>query len=184
LFLDALLAVAEAHDKLIVHRDLKPSNLLVRADGQVKLLDFGIAKLLKDDGQPRESPLTLEGTKALTPEYAAPEQLKGEAVTGATDVYASGVLLYILLTGHHPTGAAPRTPAGLVKAILDTEPTRPSDIVYPAQTREENAIANAARRATTPDKLARSLRGEINTIIEKAIKKNPQKPYASANTFT
>jgi serine/threonine protein kinase/Tol biopolymer transport system component len=183
LFLDALLAVAEAHDKLIVHRDLKPSNILVRADGQVKLLDFGIAKLLKDDGQPKESPLTLEGAKALTPEYAAPEQLKGETVTGATDVYSSGVLLYVLLTGHHPTGAAPRTPAGLVKAILDTEPARPSEIVCPARTNEENAIANAERRATTPDKLARSLRGDLDTIIAKALKKNPQERYASTKFF-
>src|SRR5215475_3589011 len=183
LFLDALLAVTEAHDKLIVHRDLKPSNILVRADGQVKLLDFGIAKLLKDDGQPKESPLTLEGAKALTPEYAAPEQLKGETVTGATDVYSSGVLLYVLLTGHHPTGAARCTPAGLVKAIVDIEPTRPSEFVCPTQKNEEYAIANAARRATTPDKLARSLRGDLDTILAKALKKNPQERYASTRLF-
>lgn len=183
LFLDVLLAVTEAHDKLIVHRDLKPSNILVRADGQVKLLDFGIAKLLKDDGQSKESPLTLEGAKALTPEYAAPEQLKGETVTGATDVYSSGVLLYVLLTGYHPTGAASSTPAGLIKAILDIEPTRPSDIVCLRQENEENAIANAARRATTPDKLARSLRGDLDTIVAKALKKNPQERYASTRLF-
>src|SRR5580704_4830751 len=96
LFLDVLAAVAQAHANLIVHRDLKPSNVLVRNDGQVKLLDFGIAKLLEGEGQIRESPLTLEGERALTPEYAAPEQLKGETVTAATDVYASGVLLYVL----------------------------------------------------------------------------------------
>ena len=118
LFLDALHAVAQAHANLIVHRDLKPSNILVRTDGQAKLLDFGIAKLLEGDGQTGESPLTLEGGRALTPEYAAPEQLKGEAVTTATDVYASGVLLYVLLTGQHPAGAGPRTPAGLVKGYL------------------------------------------------------------------
>ena len=105
LFLDALHAVAQAHANLIVHRDLKPSNILVRTDGQAKLLDFGIAKLLEGDGQTGESPLTLEGGRAMTPEYAAPEQLKGEAVTTATDVYASGVLLYVLLTGQHPAGA-------------------------------------------------------------------------------
>src|ERR1700688_4667171 len=99
LFLDALRAVEQAHANFIVHRDLKPSNILVRTDGKAKLLDFGIAKILQSDGQTGEPALTLEGGRALTPEYAAPEQLKGEAVTAATDVYASGVLLYVLLTG-------------------------------------------------------------------------------------
>src|SRR5437879_1853071 len=183
LFLDALRAVAQAHANLIVHRDLKPSNILVRTDGQAKLLDFGIAKLLECDGQSAEAPLTLEGGRALTPEYAAPEQLKGEAVTAATDVYASGVLLYVLLTGQHPTGAGPRTPAGLVKAILDTEPPRPSDIVALTQTNEQTAVANAGKRATTPDKLSRLLRGDLDTIVAKALKKNPQERYASIKAF-
>jgi serine/threonine protein kinase/Tol biopolymer transport system component len=183
LFLDALRAVAQAHANLIVHRDLKPSNILVRTDGQAKLLDFGIAKLLEGDGQTGESPLTLEGGRAMTPEYAAPEQLKGEAVTTATDVYASGVLLYVLLTGHHPAGAGPRTPAGLVKAILDSEPTRPSEIVAPSQTNGETAVTNARRRATTPDKLARLLRGDLDTIIATALKKNPPERYASIKVF-
>src|SRR5215469_11635636 len=148
LFLDALHAVAKTHANLIVHRDLKPSNILVRTDGEVKLLDFGIAKLLGGDGQTGESPLTLEGGRALTPEYAAPEQLKGEAVTTATDVYSSAVLLYVLLTGQHPAGAGLGTPASLVKSILDTEPQRPSEIVAPGPTCEEAAAANAERRAT------------------------------------
>jgi serine/threonine protein kinase len=183
LFLDALHAVAEAHANLIVHRDLKPSNILVRTDGKAKLLDFGIAKLLEGDGQTGESPLTLEGGRAMTPEYAAPEQLKGEAVTTATDVYASGVLLYVLLTGQHPAGARPRTPAGLVKSILDTEPPRPSDIVAPTQTNGEISVTNAGRRATTPDKLARLLRGDLDTIVAKALKKNPRERYASIKGF-
>jgi serine/threonine protein kinase len=183
LFLDALDAVAQAHDNLIVHRDLKPSNILVRTDGQAKLLDFGIAKLLEGDGQTGEAPLTLEGGRALTPEYAAPEQLRGEPVTAATDVYASGVLLYVLLTGHHPAGAGPRTPAGLVKAILDIEPPRPSEIVAPTLTNEEAAVTNARRRATTPDKLARLLRGDLDTIVAKALKKNPRERYASIKAF-
>jgi len=183
LFLDVLHAVVQAHVNHIVHRDLKPSNILVRTDGQAKLLDFGIAKLLEGEGQIGESPLTLEGGRALTPEYAAPEQLKGEAVTAATDVYASGVLLYVLLTGHHPAGAGPRTPAGLLKAILDTEPPRPSEIVAPTQTNEETAVTNASRRATTPDKLARLLRGDLDTIVAKALKKNPQERYASIKAF-
>jgi serine/threonine protein kinase/Tol biopolymer transport system component len=179
LFLDALEAVAHAHENLIVHRDLKPSNLLVRMDGQAKLLDFGIAKLLEVDGQTGESRLTLEGGRALTPEYAAPEQLKGEAVTAGTDVYASGVLLYVLLTGHHPVGAGPHTPAGLVKAILDTEPTRPSEMVAETESNVETAVTNAGRRATSPQKLARLLRGDLDTIIAKALKKNPKERYAS-----
>jgi serine/threonine protein kinase/Tol biopolymer transport system component len=183
LLIDALRAVEQAHANLVVHRDLKPSNILVRRDGQAKLLDFGIAKLLECDGQTGESPLTLEGGRAMTPEYAAPEQLKGEPVTAATDVYASGVLLYVLLTGHHPTGAGPRTPAGLVKAILDTEPSRPSDVVASIMANGENAVTNAKRRATTPDKLARLLRGDLDTIVGKALKKNPQERFPSIKTF-
>jgi serine/threonine protein kinase len=183
LFLDALDAVAQAHANLIVHRDLKPSNILVRTDGQAKLLDFGIAKLLEGDGRTREAPLTLEGVKALTPEYAAPEQLKGEAVTTATDVYASGVLLYVLLTGQHPAGAGPHTPVRLVKAILDTEPPRPSEVVRPTQANGENAVTNARRRNSTPDRLARLLRGDLDTIVAKALKKKPQERYASIKAF-
>ena len=183
LFLDALRAVAQAHDNRIVHRDLKPSNILVRTDGQAKLLDFGIAKLLEVEGQTGESPLTLEGGRAMTPEYAAPEQLKGEAVRATTDVYAAGVLLYVLLTGQHPVGAGPHTPASLVKATLETEPPRPSEIVAPTQANGENAVTNAMKRATTPDKLARLLRGDLDTIVAKALKKNPQERYPSIKAF-
>jgi serine/threonine protein kinase/Tol biopolymer transport system component len=183
LFIDALAAVAHAHANLIVHRDLKPSNILVRTDGQVKLLDFGIAKLLEGDGQSGEPALTLEGGRALTPEYAAPEQLKGEAVTAATDVYASGVLLYVLLTGRHPVGDGPHTPASLVKAILDTEPTRPSEVVAAAQANGEVTITNAGKRATSPDKLSRSLRGDLDTIVSKALKKDSQERYPSVKAL-
>jgi serine/threonine protein kinase/Tol biopolymer transport system component len=182
LFIDVLRAVAHAHANLIVHRDLKPSNILVRTDGQAKLLDFGIAKLLEGDGQ-KEAALTLEGGRALTPEYAAPEQLKGRPVTSATDVYASGVLLYVLLTGRHPVGSGPHTPAGLVKAILDIEPPRPSEIVTSRAANEEASVANARRRATIPDKLARLLRGDLDTIVAKALKKNPTERYASIEAF-
>jgi serine/threonine protein kinase/Tol biopolymer transport system component len=183
LFLDALQGVAQAHAHHIVHRDLKPSNILVRTDGEAKLLDFGIAKLLECDGKNAEAPLTVEGGGAMTPEYAAPEQLKGEAVTAATDVYASGVLLYVLVTGRHPTGTDSRTPARLVKAIVDVEPPRPSDVVASAGSEDESAAANARRRAITPERLIRLLRGDLDTIVGKALKKNPQDRYPSIESF-
>jgi serine/threonine-protein kinase len=184
LFLDVLVAVAHAHANLIVHRDLKPSNVLVSKDGQVKLLDFGIAKLLEGEGQSGEATLlTVEGGRAMTPEYAAPEQLRGEPVTTATDVYALGVLLYVLLTGQHPAGSGLHTPADLVKAIVDTEPTRPSDSVAPTRANGEITTTNATRRATTPEKLRRLLLGDLDTIVAKALKKNPQERYASVTAL-
>lgn len=184
LFLDVLAAVAQAHVNLIVHRDLKPSNILVRNDGQVKLLDFGIAKLLENEeeaGLPTE--LTVEGGRAMTPEYAAPEQLKGEGVTAATDIYALGVLLCRLLTGQHPTGTSPSTPADLIKAIVDTEPIRLSDAVTSRKPNSEIAISNAAKRSSTPDKLRRLLRGDLDTIVAKALKKEPKERYPSVTAF-
>ena len=175
IFLDVLTAVAHAHANLIVHRDLKPSNVLVRTDGQVKLLDFGIAKLLADDGNPRVTALrTKEGGGALTPQYAAPEQVTGGAVTTATDVYALGLLLYLLLTGQHPGGPGPHSPADLIKAIVDTEPPRPSEALALV-----DAVTIAAKRYTTPDKLRRQLRGDLDTIVGKALKKTPQERYTS-----
>ncbi len=105
LFLDVLAAVSHAHANLIVHRDIKPSNVLVSKEGEVKLLDFGIAKLLEGEGQAGAATLlTHESGSALTPQCAAPEQLSGQPITTATDVYALGVLLYLLLTGQHPAG--------------------------------------------------------------------------------
>jgi serine/threonine-protein kinase len=184
LFLNVLGAVAKAHANLIVHRDLKPANVLVRNNGQVKLLDFGIAKLLEVDSQAGDAaPLTAEGARAMTPEYAAPEQLLGGTITTATDVYALGVLLYVLLTGQHPTGEGPHSPADLVKAVVDTEPTRPSDTVAATRTNAKTAAAVAARRATTPDKLHRLLRGDLDTIVAKAMKKEPGERYSSVTAL-
>ena len=124
LFLQVLGAVGHAHANLIVHRDIKPSNILVTADGTVKLLDFGIAKLLDDDREGRLTALTRESGNVLTPEYASPEQVRGDVITTATDVYSLGALLYILVSGRHPTAEGCGSPAEAVRALLEAEPAR------------------------------------------------------------
>jgi len=185
LFLDVLEAVAKAHANLIVHRDLKPSNILVRNDNCVKLLDFGIAKLVEgnDRAETRPNP-TVGGGQVLTPQYAAPEQLQGRAITIATDIYALGVLLYLLLTGQHPNGSRGRlSPAELVKAIVDCDPARPSDVVKQTRTMGDLAWVNAANRGATPDRLRRTLRGDLDTIIAKSLKKEPAERYSSVTEF-
>jgi eukaryotic-like serine/threonine-protein kinase len=177
LFLDVLAAVSFAHSQLIVHRDLKPSNVLVREDGFVKLLDFGIAKLLEEDASGQEAALTADGEVMLTPEYAAPEQLTGGPVTTSTDVYGLGVLLYVLLTGQHPTSAGSTSPADRVRAIVHEEPARPSLAV--GRQGGRRLAAGAERRGLNPRRWSAALQGDLDNVLAKALKKRPAERYPS-----
>ncbi|HUL47999.1 MAG TPA: protein kinase [Steroidobacteraceae bacterium] len=174
LFQQVLRAVQYAHTHLVIHRDLKPSNILVTEDGQVELLDFGIAKLLSE-GEAKETELTRVGGRALTPDYAAPEQIAGAPITTAADVYALGVMLYVLLTGQRPYYLKRESRAALEEAILQAEPPAPSRAVGDPQA--------AQLRASTPKKLARMLKGDLDTIALKALKKLPGERYATADAF-
>jgi tetratricopeptide (TPR) repeat protein len=186
LFLGVLAAVAHAHGNLIVHRDIKPANVLVRVDGEVKLLDFGIAKLLDPDdasSNPSVSALTQEAGSPLTLQFAAPEQVGQGQVTAATDIYALGGLLYFLLSGQHPVGAAVRSPAALMKAIVEVDPCRMSDAVMGEAGSADERADHAARRGTTATKLHRMLRGDLDTIVAKALKKNTSERYISVSAL-
>jgi WD40 repeat protein/TPR repeat protein len=176
LFQQVLHAVQYAHGHLVIHRDLKPSNILVTEDGQVRLLDFGIAKLLSSgETETKETELTRLVGRVMTPEYAAPEQIAGGSITTATDVYALGVLLYVLLSGLQPYRLKRDSRGALEEAILVAEPAPLSRLGV------TEIVAQA--RGTTPQKLRRLLRGDIETIVSKALKKSPGERYRTADAF-
>jgi serine/threonine-protein kinase len=178
LFLQVLAAVSHAHGRLILHRDLKPSNILVTQDGSVKLLDFGIAKLLEGDGRTTApSEMTRLAGAAMTPEYAAPEQLQRGEVTTATDVYALGVLLYILLIGRHPTASEAITPIEQMQALAEAEPVRLSEAALETDSQLLKTYGMSAVQ------LARLLRGDLDNILAKALQKSPADRYTTADAF-
>jgi eukaryotic-like serine/threonine-protein kinase len=186
LFLQIADAVAFAHSNLVVHRDLKPSNILVDRTGRTKLLDFGVATLV-DQASGVALGLTVTTARALTPEYAAPEQLEGGAITTATDVYSLGVLLYELLTGEHPVASADSSPAELVRAITAGETQRMSErirqtpanpgMAEPAASIGDDAVSRLEARGTTQEGLYRALAGDLDTIVAKALKRPVAERY-------
>jgi serine/threonine protein kinase len=181
LFRTVCAAVHYAHQNLIVHRDLKPTNILVKSDGMVKLLDFGIAKLLNPDPSGTRLDRTATSMRIMTPEYASPEQARGDAITTSSDVYTLGIVLYELLCGHRPFHS-------LAEILGDRPPERPSAALYRLETRHgdngepasRTADTAAADRHTRPSSLRRALAGDLDAITLKALAKTPSARYNSA----
>ena len=181
LFRQVCAAVSFAHRHAVIHRDLKPSNILVTSDGTVKLLDFGVAKLLSRDAVPPAETATT--FRAMTPEYASPEQIKGETVTTVSDVYSLGVILYRLLTGEFPFKADSENLNEVIHAVREDEPECPSSVVL---RHSQGKIISLPIERRTKDKGRRtkSLKGDLENIILKALRKERTRRYASVEALS
>ena len=169
------LAVQHAHENLVVHRDIKPDNILVTANGDPKLLDFGIAKIVNPDLGGIGSKMTQAGEGVLTPDYAAPEQFTGDAIGTRADVYSLGVVLYELLTGRLPFAEVDRGYVNIRKAKLESEPVRPSEAVSTATIDPDTAHRIASVRNSKIDRIRRRLDGDLDMIILKALRREPSR---------
>ena len=165
-------AVSYAHQRLVIHRDIKPANIRVTSEGEPKLLDFGIARLL-DPATSAVPEMTMTFAAVMTPDYASPEQVRGETITTASDVYSLGVVLYELLTEQKPYKIDHRSPATLARAVTEQEPTRPSTVV-----------ASTSGGSRTGWKVESQLRGDLDNIVMKALRKEPERRYASVGQFS
>jgi non-specific serine/threonine protein kinase/serine/threonine-protein kinase len=190
LFVESAMAVHHAHQSLVVHCDLKPSNILVTGEGSPMLLDFGIAKLLDPTSMGISAQAALTRQRAFTPDYASPEQLRGEPVTTATDIYALGVVLYELLTGHSPYRSSPESLADWIRSVCEEDAEPPSTVIHrvtetaeedgrPAETLTPEKVSQS--REGDPQSLHRRLRGDLDAIVLKALRKDPRERYGSVD---